>query len=286
VTASRTTRLRVCARVAAVSEHSATIDGVDTFWRSAEPHAGPAPALFVHGVPTNSDIWIPFLPAAGGVALDLPGFGRSGKPADFDYSINGYDHVLGAFIDHLRLDRFSLVTHDWGGAALKTAQRLHDRLERLVIIATLPLFGHYRWHRVARIWRTPLAGELAMGFTIRPVLRRVLRASAARPDAIPDEFVDSIYDHFDHGTQRAILKLYRSAPPEVLGAAGSGLGAVEAPALVMFASDDPFIPQEFGAAYAQALGGQTRLEPLDRAGHWAWLDRPDLIDEVAEFLAA
>lgn len=271
--------------MASVSEHRASIAGVETFWRSAEPHAGPAPALFVHGVPTNSDIWQPFLEAGGGLALDLPGFGRSGKPAAFDYSIGGYDRFVEAFLDHVGLDRYSLVVHDWGGAALATAQRLHARLERLVLIATLPLLPGYRWHRVARIWRTPVAGELAMGFTIRPVLRRGLRASAARADALPEQFVDSVYGHFDQGTQRAILKLYRSAPPAVLAAHGEQLAAIEAPALVLWPTQDPYFPREFGAAYADALGGEARLEYVEEAGHWAWLDRPELIERVAGFLA-
>jgi pimeloyl-ACP methyl ester carboxylesterase len=271
--------------VATVTEDSASIAGVETFWRRAEPDVGAAPALFVHGVPTNSDIWLPFLEASGGVALDLPGFGRSGKPADFDYSVAGYDRFLEAFLAHVRLERFALVVHDWGAAALVTAQRLNERLDRLVLIAALPLLPGWRWHRVARIWRAPVVGELAMGFTVRPVLRRVLRSSAGRPEAVTQEFVDSAYRHFDHGTQRAILKLYRSAPPELLEASGSRLGAIRAPSLVLWPTEDPFIPQRFGAAYAEALGGESELEIVEGAGHWAWLDRPDVVERVAGFLA-
>ena len=270
--------------MATVTENSGSIAGVETFWRRAEPDTGAAPAVFVHGVPTSSDIWLPFLEAAGGVALDLPGFGRSGKPADFDYSVGGIDRFLEAFLGHLGIDRFSLVVHDWGAAALATAQRLHARVDRLVLIAALPLLPGWRWHRVARIWRMPVLGELEMGFTVRPVMRRVLRASAGRPDAMSDEFVDSAYSHFDHGTQRAILKLYRTAPPEVLETSGRRLGEITAPALVLWPTEDPFIPQRFGRAYADALGGESRLETVEGAGHWAWLDRPELVDRVAGFL--
>ena len=270
--------------MATITENSETIAGVETFWRRAEPDVGSSPALFVHGVPTNSDIWLPFLEAGGGVALDLPGFGRSGKPADFGYSVAGYDEFLEAFLAHAGLDRFSLVVHDWGAAALATAQRLHERLDRLVLIAALPLLPGWHWHRVARRWRTPVVGELAMGFTVRPVMKRVLRGSAGRPEAVSDAFVDSAYRHFDQGTQRAILKLYRSAPPEVLEASGRRLGAITAPALVLWPTEDPFIPQRFGPAYAEALGGETELEIVEGAGHWAWLDRPELVDRVTAFL--
>ena len=261
------------------------IAGVETFWRGADPPQGTAPALFVHGVPTNSDIWLPFLEGAGGVALDLPGFGRSGKPADFDYSIPGYDGYLGAFLDHIGLDRFSIVVHDWGGAlGLAIAQRLHDRLDRLVVINSLPLLPGYRWHRVARLWRTPLAGEMAMGFTTRMTLKWALREATPGPRSMPEDFVDSVYDHFDHGTQRAILRLYRSAPPELLERWVSTLDQITAPALVLWGTEDPYIPKSFAQAYADALGGETTVELVEDAGHWPWRDRAELVDRVCGFL--
>jgi pimeloyl-ACP methyl ester carboxylesterase len=269
--------------VATVTEERADIAGVEIFWRRAEPDIGAAPVLFVHGVPTNSDIWLPFLEACGGIALDLPGFGRSAKPAHFDYSIPGYDRFLETFLDHLGIERFSLVVHGWGGGlALATAQRLPERLERLVLFSSTPLLPGYRWHRIARLWRTPVVGETIMGFTTRFTMKRALREANATP--MPDEFLDSVYSHFDHGTQRAILKLYRSAPPATLERWGRDLGRITAPALVLWPTEDPYIPASFGQAYADALGGETRLEMIEEAGHWSWLDRSELIAAATRFL--
>jgi pimeloyl-ACP methyl ester carboxylesterase len=42
----------------------------------------------------------------------------------------------------------------------------------------------------------------------------------------------------------------------------------------------------FGRHYAGALGGPAQLEIIERAGHWMWLDRPDIVDTAAAFLAA
>ena len=77
---------------------------------------------------------MPFLERGGGIAPDLPGFGNSAKPADFDYSIEGYADFLEAFVDALGLERFSLVVHDWGVVGLALAQRRPERVERLVIV--------------------------------------------------------------------------------------------------------------------------------------------------------
>ena len=267
-------------------ERRETVAGVETFWREAPAHGGARPALYVHGVPTNSDDFTPFLERSGGIALDLPGFGRSGKPAHFDYSVAGYSRFLAAFTEHAGAEKVSLVVHDWGAAALGWAQANPGRIERLVIMNAVPLLEGYSWHRIARAWRTPLVGELAMGVTTRWGLRLLSREATASDGPAPDELIDRVWEHFDHGTQRAILKLYRSAPPHALAQAGAGLGELRCPALVIWGREDPYIPSRFAEAYAQALGGEAELRLVDRAGHWPWIDRPEVIAAVTRFVAA
>jgi pimeloyl-ACP methyl ester carboxylesterase len=252
-----------------IAERSVQAAGLDIHYRGA----GDAPILYLHGVPTSSHDWMPFLETYGGIAPDLPGFGASAKPADFDYSIEGYDRFLEAFIDRLGLERFTLVMHDWGSVGLALAQRLPERIERLLMFSIVPFVPGYRWHRLARGWRTPLLGELLMGFTTRWGLRR----------ALPRELADVAWESFDHGTQRAILKLYRSAPSEVLARAGEHLGEIRAPALILWPEDDPYLPHKFAQAHADALGGETTLE-IVRGGHWTWHADPALVARAGGFL--
>jgi pimeloyl-ACP methyl ester carboxylesterase len=271
-----------------VSEHTSEIDGLPVFWRSAEapPHApaDAAPALYLHGVPTSSDEWIEFLRRSGGLAPDLPGFGRSGKPGSLRYTIPEYDRFLERFLEVVEAPRVSMVMHDWGALGLVLAQRRPELVERLVVINAVPFLPGYRWHRTARIWRTPLLGELAMGTTTRPVLRLLSRESNATPGPMPEQWLDSVLAYFDQGTQRAILRLYRSSPPAVLEQTGADLGRLQVPTLVVWGARDPYLPARFGRAYADALP-EARLLELPDAGHWPWLDRPDLIDTVVDFLA-
>lgn len=266
-----------------VSDHDGELDGLPIFWRSA-PCAG-TPPLYLHGVPTSSDDWVAFLQRSGGIAPDLPGFGRTGKPGSLTYTIAEYGSFIERFLAQLGVERVQLVMHDWGSVGLAFAQRLPERVERLVIINAVPFLPGYRWHRAARMWRTPGVGELAMGFTTRGVMRRLSRESNATPGPMPQEWIDAVYSHFDQGTQRAILRLYRSSPPEVLAAAGEHLAQLRAPALVAWGTRDPYIPASFGRAYAEALP-QSELLELPDAGHWPWLDRPDLIDSVVRFVGA
>jgi pimeloyl-ACP methyl ester carboxylesterase len=284
---------------AEISEHTAEIDnppaprdggfgahgGLPVFWRSAPSSGAAAPALYLHGVPTNSDDWVPFLERTGGLAPDLPGFGRSGKPGYLKYTIDEYAGFIERFLDHLQVERVRLLVHDWGAVGLAFAQAHPERVERLVVTNAVPFLPGYRWHRTARLWRTPGVGELAMGSTMRWVMRRSTRNSNVTPGPLPDAWIDSVMDHFDQGTQRAILRLYRSSPSEVLAKAGEHLSRLDMPALVLWGLQDPYIPKRFAAEYARALPNSELVE-LPDAGHWWWLDRPDAIERVAEFLTA
>jgi pimeloyl-ACP methyl ester carboxylesterase len=236
-------------------------------------------------VPDSSDCWRAFLERTGGIAPDLPGFGRSGKPGSLGYTIDEYDRFIERFIDQLGVGRVSLIMHDWGAVALTFAQRLPERVERIALVDAVPLLPGYRWHRTARIWRTPVLGELAMGTTNRFVLRLLSREGNATPGPMPDEWIEGVLAHFDQGTQRAILRLYRSSPPETLAAAGENLGRLDVPALIVWGIEDPYIPARFAGEYALALPRGELLE-LAGAGHWPWLDRPEALERIVDFVNA
>jgi pimeloyl-ACP methyl ester carboxylesterase len=245
----------------------------------------PAPILYLHGNPVGSWIWRPFLERTGGIAPDLPGFGRSAKPPDFDYSLPGYADYLEGFVDDSGLDRFSLVVHDIGAiVGLVFAQRVPERIDRLVIANHAPLLPGYRWHRFARIWRTPVVGELSMATMTEFAFRRSLRPSNV--NGLPDDFVDRAWAELDGDTKRAILRLYRSMPEAEMVREGNGLDRIRCATLVVWSTEDPYIGAEFGPAYADALGGEVETEVYENAGHWLWLDRPEVIDRVVAFVAA
>jgi pimeloyl-ACP methyl ester carboxylesterase len=267
--------------MAEVEHHIDEIDEIPVSWRSAPTDT--TPTLYVHGVPNTSLTWTAFLQRTGGLALDLPGFGDAVKAATFPFSIASYDGYIERFLDWRGVDRVNLVMHDWGAAALAFAQRSPERVSRLVLINALPLFDGYAWHRVARIWRTPVLGELAMGSLTPRLLRRALRGANAGP--IPERELRAMYTSLDFGTQRAILRLYRSVKPGTLANAGAKLGELEAPALIVWGELDPYIPVAVAQQYARALGGHCEVVVFPDAGHWPWLDRPDVIATVEDFLA-
>lgn len=265
-----------------IDEDTITIDQSPVFYRRA-PSPG-TPPLYLHGIPTSSDDWIPFLERTGGVAPDLIGFGRSGKGGHLDYSLEGLTRFVERFLEAVRLQRLALVVHGWGAApGLMFAQRHPERIHRLVLLNALPLLEGFRWRGLARAWRAAGIGELAMGSTTKRLLGAGLRRGCLRAEAWPSERIASVWEQFDQGTQRAILRLHRDADEKRLAAVGGALEAVQAPVLVMWGERDPWLAPAFADAYASRLPGAT-VDRVTDAGHWPWLDQPKVVSRVAEFL--
>lgn len=270
----------------AIIERTIELNGIEIFIRQTDGEG--TPTVLVHGNPTHSAVWIPFLERVDGpaVAFDLPGFGRSSRPDPFrfDHSLAAYANFVGALLDELVPDGYKLVVHDWGVLGLIAAQRHPALVEKLVIINAVPLLAGYRWHWIARIWRRRGLGEAFNAAGTRWAAALLLRQARSGYKPMPREFVDMVWEFNDAGNGRAVLGLYRSADPQVLAANGARLGELRCPALVAWGGDDRFIDSSFGARYADALPDAELVE-LDEAGHWPWIDRPELIGRVVEFLA-
>jgi pimeloyl-ACP methyl ester carboxylesterase len=267
-----------------VDDHTISLDDSPVFYRSARPQG--IPTLFVHGIPTSSDDWITFLEQSGGIAPDLNGFGRSGKGGQLDYTARGLARFLGSLLDHLQLGEVNLVAHGWGvPAALRFAAGGTHRIPRLVLIsppAALPGFG---WTWFQRTWRRRLVGELLMGSTTRWLLARGLRRASASPSAWPAQRIEAVWQQFDQGTQRAILRMHRSWDTQEAEALEVDLPRLPMPALVLWGDRDPWCGPELAEAYVTHLPKAT-LEPVESAGHWPWLDDRQVVGRVSGWLGA
>jgi len=267
-----------------IEEGEVRIDGVRAFYRRV-PGEG-TPTVYCHGNPTHGEDWLPFLTRGGpALAIDMPGWGRSDRPdpGRFDYSMYGLSEFLERALAELGVERRKLVVHDWGGLALIGAQRQPEMIERLVIVDAVPLLPGYRWHWIAQLWRRRPIGEILNATTTRSSMALLMRQARGDRSAMPDEFVEMTWRHWDAGTRAATLALYRHADPDRLAVAGRGLDRIECPALVLWGDRDPYLPLRFGEAYAAALPGGD-LDGATCAVHWPWIDDPALIDRILRFL--
>ena len=242
--------------------------------------------VFVHGNPDVGADWKPLLERVADfapvVAPDMPGFGGADKRPDQDYTLPGYAAHLGGVIAELGIDRVHLVAHDFGGPiALTWAAANTDRVASVTLINTGVLL-EYHWHRMARLWRIPILGELVQMASTRSAAQWLLRHD--NPN-LPDEWVERIAGHLmPRGTKRAVLRLYRSTHARQMDALVEPLRRRDPDTLVVWGDRDAYIPTT-QAEKQRRVFPRARVAILPGVGHWSWLEQPDrVIDLVVPYL--
>jgi pimeloyl-ACP methyl ester carboxylesterase len=261
-------------------------DVAGTSSRLAE--AGPAEAgtavVFLHGNPGSADDWEPLVGAVGAsglraLAFDLPDFGETIAPAGFEHSAPGYAGFVDAALAALGVERVHFVLHDFGGPIGLTWIASHaDRLASLTLI-DIGILPGYKWHRLARIWRTPVLGEIFQGTATRSAFRTLI--SRGEPRGLPRPFVERMYDHYDRRTKRAVLKLYRAtddpgAPEPALVAA---LRERDPPALVIWGGGDAYLPSSYAERQREFVP-RAEVNVLPHSGHWPFADDPAEVERL------
>lgn len=267
------------------------VAGTETRLIAAGPPQDAEAVVFVHGNPGSADDWARLVGAAAGagkraVAFDLPDFGETIAPAGFEHSAPGYAAFLGAALETLGIERVHVVLHDFGGPiGLVWAAMDPDALASATLIDTGILPG-YKWHRLARIWRTPVLGEVFQATATRGAFRALLNRN--EPRGLPRPFVEEMYDHYDRRTRRAVLKLYRATDDP--GAAGAQFAALMAPrdipALVIWGEADAYLPASYAERQRQAFPS-AQVHVLPDSGHWPFADAPEAVERLlVGFLSA
>jgi pimeloyl-ACP methyl ester carboxylesterase len=238
--------------------------------------------VFVHGNPGSSRDWTRLATAAAEfgrvVALDMPGFGRADKPPGFEYTVRGYARHLAGALAGLHIRRAHLVLHDFGGPwGLAWAAAHPHEFATVTLIDTGVLSG-YRWHYLARIWRTPLLGELFQATATRRTFHLLLKHG--NPRGLPREFIDQMFDDYDRGTRRAVLKLYRATgDPGRMEEMAQALRPLARPALVVWGKHDPYIPVRYAERQREVFPS-AKVVVLEQSGHWPFVDDPGAVAQA------
>jgi pimeloyl-ACP methyl ester carboxylesterase len=266
-----------------VRRRTLRVGGIATPLREAGPRDQSEAVVFMHGVPGSGADFEPLLASAGqlgrAVAWDAPGFGRGDKPRWFTHTIDGHAAFTGHVLESLGVEQAHLVLHDFGGAwGLAWAASEPERFASVTLMCSGVLLD-YDWHTLARIWRTPLAGELAMKTLTRAVFRANLRRSG--PARLPGALVDRMFDDLDHQTREAILRLYRSVGDvaEQSQEMAETLRPLRRPALVIWGQHDPYLPPALANRQQEAFpAAETHV--LQESGHWPFVDRADRVEQL------
>ncbi len=106
----------------------------------AQPQkGGGAPLLLIHGLGARGEDWSKMIPAMAAhgfhvYAPDLPGYGRSSRPKDADYSIAMEEAAVVAFAQAVHLPHAFVGGWSMGGwVAMKMAVEHPEMVDRLVV---------------------------------------------------------------------------------------------------------------------------------------------------------
>ncbi|HYP90539.1 MAG TPA: alpha/beta fold hydrolase [Polyangiaceae bacterium] len=213
------------------------------------------------------------------IAFDHLGFGLSERPRDFAYTPEAHAEVLRDVVDGLKLTRFSLVVHDYGGPiALPLAAAAPERITRLVVMNS--------W-----AWRLTDDPELAKGARLAAsgfgrFIYRWLNASLRllMPYAYGDKrkLTPSIHRQYlapftsRDARERVLWTLARSLldPAQHLGRLWEDRARLaQIPALIVWGLRDRALPPRVLQRLRQALP-QARVEELAFVGHFPLEEAP------------
>jgi pimeloyl-ACP methyl ester carboxylesterase len=115
--------------------------GLQVYYREdwlGAPWLNGEPVVFLHGNLEVGDIWFGWVPRMAQhyrlYRPDLPGFGRSKIPANFEWSVTNYVKAVGEFLDAIGAKSAYIVGAKTGGAiAMQFAATYPDRTRALVV---------------------------------------------------------------------------------------------------------------------------------------------------------
>jgi cis-3-alkyl-4-acyloxetan-2-one decarboxylase len=270
------------------------IDGLSVYCVDTAPAATARPTVVaVHGIPESSVAWRDVAAVVGDSARmvipDLPGFGQSDKPSDYDYSLARQSRLLEELLERLVPKApIHLAVHDIGGpVGLMWAMRNLDRVASLLILNTTMFHERFRPPPVALKALVPVIGPRAVAEALSresEFKRRFLRP-CARP--IDPTTLDELYAPYRQPDACRAAALTWSAYKRGLGdfvRARRTLPRITAPTTVLFGARDPYCTPASARAFASRIP-HARLRLLDDVGHFTPTEAPtEVADELNSLL--
>jgi len=246
---------------------------------------GPA-VILLHGLASSIYSWAdvigPLSERFDVIALDLPGFGASSKPADLSFA--DYEPTLLGLMEALGVPKAHFVGNSGGGAvALVMAARARDRVDHVVILDSAG-FNLKPGERpfLATLLANRAAGAFADRLPVKRLMTRLfLRRVIQDETRITDERIDEYVAPFlSPGAMVSVRSLLLSRVEEGFV---KDLASVQAKTLVLWGRFDPWLPLAHADRFVAEIKGARKV--VLETGHMPQEERPaEVARLIGDFL--
>jgi len=222
------------------------------------------------------------------IVPDHMGCGLSDKPQDYPYSLKTHIDNLEGLLAQCKVEKFSLVVHDWGGAiGMGLAVRHPERLESVVVLNTAA-FRSPRIPLRINMCRIPVLGDIIVrgfnGFARAALSMAVVHRMA--PDVARTYLKP--YDSWAHRV--ALLRFVQDIPLSPRDGSWQTLVNIEnklvqllnTPMLILWGGRDFCFNEEFYKEWLQRFP-EAEKHFFPNAGHYVL---EDAFEEIAPLVTA
>lgn len=259
--------------------------------------SGPV-VLFIHGILGSQHQWAHLVDKMDDdhrvLVPDLFGHGESAKPLG-DYSLSAHAAAMRDLLDHLGVERVTLVGHSLGGGiAMQFFYLFPERVERLVLVSSGGLGREV--NLILRSATLPGAKQVLSVLASAPVLSQVeaLGRGASKIGWRPGADIGAIWRGFSSLGDRESRQAFLATTRAVIDIGGQSVSAhdhlegagLPISTMIVWGTKDRMIPVEHARSVQRSLP-DCRVELFEGAGHFPHLDDPDRFARVLrEFIAS
>jgi 4,5:9,10-diseco-3-hydroxy-5,9,17-trioxoandrosta-1(10),2-diene-4-oate hydrolase len=263
------------------TSRTATFEGLDLHYHDAG--TGDDVLILLHGAGPGVSGWSNFSGNLGHYAehfrtiiVDMPGFGKSAHPAEYDRSYLQYsaDAVV-SLMDELGIAKAHLLGNSLGGSvAARFVLAYPDRAKRLVLMGpgsalSIGLFAPRPSEGIRRLMEFQLAPEKT-----KEKMEAFLRSMVFDQSLINDELIEQRFgtatDPATAGGLKAMQVANQKFPTE--GELWREAGEIKHDVLITWGREDRVQPLD-GAFVGFRLLENARLHVFPKCGHWAMIEQ-------------
>jgi pimeloyl-ACP methyl ester carboxylesterase len=252
-------------------------------------HAARGPTIvLMHGFPDDQHLYDLVAPALGAthhtVTFDFVGWGESTTPPGHVFSFEGLREDLDAVLAYFGPSEVLPVVHDASGwPGIDWALDHPESTKALVLLNTAyhPIEGGGPPYVIRALSALDLRPRFldALG-TDELMTRALLRAQVGGffQDSSRKEAFLPLFEHKISRTRAALIGLTEKLRDALVARVANvpRMRNFPKPVTIAFGAEDPYLSPAVARGFADAFPG-SRLELIERAGHYVQLDRPETV---------